>query len=283
VLQLRRDGSPKLSPPYEDPSDLNVFRAVLISTVWKMNRGMAIDTNAWPELGRGGVDLSARVQTDHRNTHLQGKELQPVETAITRVSPPELTLTEEEKGQLFALVQIKLEETKTLTIVSKDERFETAGEQLRAIARLRERIKGTLKPSTGRWKRGAVQEARSGAVPKGERGRPAPGGGAASARGRGTAPEAGRGRSQAKGKRGSSRERKLEEEALAGAAGDHQTAELILEHAVQQTEAVPEPMPQVPVVVLAPVVAARTLKVRGVASAKCRGGGRSAATSGRTT
>ena len=63
--------------------------------------------------------------------------------------------------------------------------------------------------------------------------------------------------------------RKLEEEALAEAtareaAGDHQTAELVLEHAVQQTEIVPEPRPQVPVVVLAPVVAATTPKLRGV-------------------
>ena len=129
-----------------------------------------------------------------------------METAITLVNPPDLTLAEDEKGQLSALVQVKLEETKTLTIVSTDEQFETAGEQLKAVAQLRERIKGTLKPSTGRWKRGAVQEARSGAVPKGERGRPAPGGGAASARGRGTAAEAGRGRSQAEGNGGCSRE-----------------------------------------------------------------------------
>ena len=50
VLQLRRDGSPKLSPPYDDPSDLDVFRAALITTIWKMNRGMAIDTGAWSEL-----------------------------------------------------------------------------------------------------------------------------------------------------------------------------------------------------------------------------------------
>jgi hypothetical protein len=48
------------------------------------------------------------------------------------------------------------------------------------------------------------------------------------------------------------------------AAGDRETAELILDHAVQQTEAVPEPTPQVPVVVLAPVVAVTTPKVRGV-------------------
>ena len=43
-----------------------------------------------------------------------------METAITLVSPPDLTLAEDEKGQLSALVQIKLEETKTLTIVCTD-------------------------------------------------------------------------------------------------------------------------------------------------------------------
>jgi hypothetical protein len=63
--------------------------------------------------------------------------------------------------------------------------------------------------------------------------------------------------------------RRLEEEALAEAAarevaGDHETADLILKHAVQQSEIVPEPTPQVPVVVLAPVVAVTTPKVRGV-------------------
>ena len=46
-----------------------------------------------------------------------------METAITLVSPPEMTLAEEEKGQLSALVQIKLEETKTLTLVSTDGQF----------------------------------------------------------------------------------------------------------------------------------------------------------------
>jgi hypothetical protein len=50
VLQPRRDGSPELSAPYDDPSDLDVFRAALITTVWKMNRGMAIDTGTWSEL-----------------------------------------------------------------------------------------------------------------------------------------------------------------------------------------------------------------------------------------
>jgi len=77
-----------------------------------------------------------------------------METAITLVSPPELTLAEGKKGQLSALVQIKLEETKTLTVVSTDEQFETAGEQLRAIALLRDRIKGTLKPFIDFWHHG---------------------------------------------------------------------------------------------------------------------------------
>src|SRR5215472_14621072 len=63
--------------------------------------------------------------------------------------------------------------------------------------------------------------------------------------------------------------RKLEEEALAEAAareaaGDCQTAQLILEHAVQQTESVPEPSLQMPVVVMAPLVAVTTPNVRGV-------------------
>jgi hypothetical protein len=50
VLQLRPDGSYKLSPPYEDPSDLDVFRAALITTIWKMNRGMTIENGLWSEL-----------------------------------------------------------------------------------------------------------------------------------------------------------------------------------------------------------------------------------------
>ena len=50
VLQLRRNGSPRLSSPYDDPSDLDVFRAALITTVWKVQHGMAIDTGAWSDL-----------------------------------------------------------------------------------------------------------------------------------------------------------------------------------------------------------------------------------------
>jgi hypothetical protein len=50
VLQLRPDGSYKLSRPYDDPTDLNVFRAALITTIWKINRGMAIESGSWSEL-----------------------------------------------------------------------------------------------------------------------------------------------------------------------------------------------------------------------------------------
>ena len=61
-----------------------------------------------------------------------------MEAAITFRVPPELTLDEDQKGQLSGLVQTKLEETKTLTLVSTDEQFETTGEQLKIIAYIRE-------------------------------------------------------------------------------------------------------------------------------------------------
>jgi hypothetical protein len=44
-----------------------------------------------------------------------------MEAATTFRVPPELTLDEDQKGQLSGLVQTKLEETKTLTLVSTDE------------------------------------------------------------------------------------------------------------------------------------------------------------------
>jgi hypothetical protein len=64
-----------------------------------------------------------------------------METAITLIVPAELTLHEDQKAHLAALVQMKLEETKTLTLVSTDEQFETAGEQLKVLAQLRARIR----------------------------------------------------------------------------------------------------------------------------------------------
>src|SRR5438477_1766773 len=77
-----------------------------------------------------------------------------METAITLISPPDLIVADNEKTQLSLLVQAKLEETSTLTLVSTDDQFETAGEQLKAIAQLRERIKGTLKPFIEFWHQG---------------------------------------------------------------------------------------------------------------------------------
>ena len=102
-----------------------------------------------------------------------------------------------------------------------------------------------------------------------ERGGPAPGGRSAAARSRELRHRLEEEDHKRREIEAETARRKLEEEALAEAAareaaGDHETAELILEHAVQQTEAVPEPSPQVPVVLLAPVVAVTTPKVRGV-------------------
>jgi regulator of protease activity HflC (stomatin/prohibitin superfamily) len=71
--------------------------------------------------------------------------------------------------------------------------------------------------------------------------------------------------------------RKLEEEALAEAAvreaeGDHETAALILNHAVQQVETLPEPAPSVPNVLAAPVAQATAPKVRGTRILRVHGG-----------
>src|SRR5947209_4610180 len=211
-----------------------------------------------------------------------------MEPAIPLISPPELKLAEDRKAELSALVQAKLEETKTLTIVSTDEQFEAAGEQLKAIAQLRERIKGTLKPFIEFWHQGHKAHTQLLAIMEGPleaRERSMKQGLARYQREKEEARrrEEERLRREAEELRrrleeedrerreveAAAARRKLEEEALAEAAareaaGDHKTAELILEHAVQQTEAVPELSPQVPVVVLAPVVAVTTPKVRGV-------------------
>src|SRR3989454_7030552 len=211
-----------------------------------------------------------------------------METAITLINPPELMLAEDGKAELSALVQAKLEETSTLTIVSTDDQFETAGEQLKAIAQLRERIKGTLKPFIEFWHQGHKAHTQLLAIMEGPleaRERSMKQGLARYQREKEEARrreeerlrrEAEELRQRLEEENRKRREmeadavrRKLEEEALAEAAareaaGDHETAELILEHAVQQTEVVPEPSPQVPVVVLATVVPVTTPKVRGI-------------------
>lgn len=50
VLLLRRDGSYKFSPSYQDAADFDIFRAALAITVWKINHGWAIETGAWSEV-----------------------------------------------------------------------------------------------------------------------------------------------------------------------------------------------------------------------------------------
>jgi hypothetical protein len=203
--------------------------------------------------------------------------------------PAELTLHEDRKVNLAALVQAKLEETKTLPLVSTDEQFEMAGEQLKIIAQLRERIKGTLKPHIEFWHKGhkahtellatldGPLEARERSMKQGL------------ARHQREKEEARRREEERLRREAEELRRKLEEEerkrreleaaaarrrlgegALAeaearAAAGEHETAELILEPALEQTSAVTDRLPQAPAMVLAPVVAVTTPKVCGVA------------------
>src|SRR5947208_7527736 len=212
-----------------------------------------------------------------------------METAITLINPPELTLAEDRKAELSALVQAKIEETSTLTIVSTDYQFETAGEQLKAIAQLRERIKGTLKPFIEFWHQGhkahsqlrasleGPLEARERSMKQGlaryqrekEEARRRE-----EERLRREAEELRRKLEEEDRKRremeAEAAKRKLEEEALAEASareadGDHETAALILNHAVEQVETLPEPVPSVPIVFVAPVAQATAPKVHGVA------------------
>ena len=212
-----------------------------------------------------------------------------MEAAITVSVPVEMTLAEEQKVRLSTLVERKLEETNTLTIVSGDAQFETAGEQLKIIAQLRERIKGTLKPYIEFWHKGhkahtellatldGPLEARERSMKQGlaryqrekEEARRRE-----EERLRREAEELRRKLEEEERQRreleAAAARRRLEEEALTeaearAAAGDHETAALILEHAVHQTKLMPQSSAQVPLVVLAPVVAVTTPKLRGVA------------------
>jgi len=211
-----------------------------------------------------------------------------METALTLINSPELTASEEEKAQLSSLVQAKLEETKTLTVVATDEQFEAAGEHVKAIAQLRTQVEAALRPYIDFWHRGhkahtqllttldGPLEARERSIKQGlaryqrekEEARRKE-----EERLRKEAEELRR-RLETEDRRQREKEaevakRKLEEEALAEAArheadGDHETAELILEHAVQQTESLPASAPQPGIVLMPPVVQAETPKVRGV-------------------
>jgi hypothetical protein len=211
-----------------------------------------------------------------------------METAIVPTVPTELNLAEELKAELSALAQARLEETKTLTVVSTDEQFQSAGEQLKGIAQLRTRIEIAIRPYIDFWHRGhkahtqllatldGPLEARERSIKQ------------SLARYQREQEEARRKeeerlRRKAEAARqkleeedrkrreleASAARQKLEEDALAEAAareveGDHETAALILDHAVEQVETLPEPAPCVPIVLVAPVAQATAPKVRGV-------------------
>lgn len=211
------------------------------------------------------------------------------ETALTLVSPPELRLPETEEKNLSALVETKIEETKTLTVISTDDQFGAAGEELRAIAQLRSQLERAIRPYITFWHQGhkthtqllaaldGPLEARERSIKLGlsryqrekEEARRRE-----EERLRREADELRRRLEEEDRRRremeAEAAKRKLEEEALAEAAareaeGDHETAEMILEHAVEQTGALLAPEPQVPIVLIAPVIQASTPKVRGVA------------------
>jgi hypothetical protein len=212
-----------------------------------------------------------------------------MKAAITVSVPAEMALAEEQKVQLSGLVEVKLEESKTLAMISTDEQFMTAGVQLKVIAQLRERISGTLKPYIEFWHKGhkahtellatldGPLEARERSMKQGlaryqrekEEARRRE-----EERLRREAEELRRKLEEEERKRReletAAARRRLEDEALAetasrAAAGDQETAELILERAVQQTEVVPQGLLHVPAMVLAPIMPATTPKVRGVA------------------
>ena len=211
-----------------------------------------------------------------------------METAITLISPPELTVAEELKVELSALVQARLEETKTLTVVSTDEQFQAAAEQAKVIAQLRSRLEGAIRPYIDFWHRGhkantqllatldGPLEARERSIKQGlgryqrekEDARRRE-----EERLRREAEELRRKLEEEDRKRremeAEAAKRKVEEEALAEAAareaeGDHETAALILENAVEQVETLPEPVPSVPIVLVAPIAQSTAPKVRGV-------------------
>jgi hypothetical protein len=211
-----------------------------------------------------------------------------METAIVPTVPSELNLAEELKAELSALVQARLEETKTLTVVSTDEQFQSAGEQLKGIVQLRTRLESAIRPYIDFWHRGHKAHTQLLAKldePLEVRERSIKQGLARYQREQEEArrkeeerllreAEAARQKLEEDDRKrreleANATKQKLEEEALAEAAvreaeGDHETATLILNHAVEQVETLPEPAPCVPIVLVAPVARATAPKVRGV-------------------
>ncbi len=221
-----------------------------------------------------------------------------METAIKLRGAPELMVVDEEKAQVSSLVQGKLDETSTLTIISNDAQFGTAGNQVKSIAHLRRQVEALLRPYIDFWHRGHKAhtqllgtldrplEARERSIEQGlaryqrekEEARRRE-----EERLRREAEELRREMEEEERRRREAEEaaakRKLEEEALAEAAareaeGDHETAALILEHAVEQSRmaGLPQPAPfmvsavspSVPIVLVAPVAQATAPKVRGL-------------------
>jgi hypothetical protein len=211
-----------------------------------------------------------------------------MEDSLTLVTPPELMLAEGEKAQLSGCIQGKLRETQTLTVVSTDEQFENAGKELVAIAQLREKLEATLRPYIEFWHRGHKLHTQLVATldgPLQARERSMKQGLARYQREKEEARrrEEERLRREAEEQRrrieeedrkrrekeADAERRKLEEEALAEAArreaeGDSETAELILEHAMEETKTAPPSTPPPAMVLVAPVVKAEAPKVRGI-------------------
>jgi hypothetical protein len=211
-----------------------------------------------------------------------------METAIALLSPPELSLPGEQESELSVLVQSRLEETKTLTVVSTDQQFQAAGEQVKTIVQLRYRVETVLRPYIDFWHRGhktqtqllatldGPLEAQERSIKQGlaryqrekEEARRKE-----EERLRREAEELRRKLEDQDRKRremeADAAKRRLEEEALAEAAvreadGDLETATLILNHAVEQVETLQEPALCAPMVLVAPVAQATAPKVRGV-------------------
>ncbi len=77
-----------------------------------------------------------------------------METASRLKPAPGLMVADEGKARLSSLTQAKLEETKTLTLISNDDQFEAAGEQVKGIAQLRQQVEALLRPYIDFWPRG---------------------------------------------------------------------------------------------------------------------------------
>jgi hypothetical protein len=211
-----------------------------------------------------------------------------MERALTLASPPDLTLAEEEKSQLSDLVEAKLAETQTLTVITTDEAFESAGKELLAIAQLRTKLEAALRPYIEFWHRGHKAHTQLLTTLDGPLGAREHSMKQGLARYQREKEEARRREEERLRKQAEELRRKLEdedrkrrqeeveaerqrqeEEALAEAArreaeGDSETAELILEHAIRENSAQPAVASQAAVILMPTVVQRQAPKVRGV-------------------